>query len=189
MLRAAAQLLYSPLVPRGSQAPGQRRQHRAVGAVGIRPALAVAHGTTSMVVTVLDFDVKVGLCDFIYRDLYVYIYIYNMCVCLKKAWSCHVCACTSHSVYNSCVYCSWKRNSEWLIFDWSNSLAPRQGPREAIAQRPHAINVLPRRVLKHSYTIRRRKKNVAMIISVLSLLYPIKKKIKCKCINYTCNYI
>ena len=104
------------------------------------------------------------------RDLYVYIicdiYIY-MCVCLKKAWSCHVCACTSHLIYNSCVYCSWKHNSEWLIFDWSNSLAPRQGPREAIAQRPHAINVCPD-ACWNTPTRLEDAKNVAMII----LFYP-----------------
>ena len=44
------QLLHSPLVPRRSQAPGQRRGAGAVGAVGsIGPAgLAAAHGATSM---------------------------------------------------------------------------------------------------------------------------------------------
>ena len=62
----------------------QKRRNGSSARPGLpRASGEAAHGTTSMVVTVLDFDVKVGLCDFIYRDLYVY--IYNMCVCLKKA--------------------------------------------------------------------------------------------------------
>ena len=115
------------------------------------------------------FSISMLKWDFVtsYIGIYMCIYIICVCVCLKKAWSCHVCACTSHSVYNSCVYCSWKRNSEWLIFDWSNSLAPRQGPREAIAQRPHAINVCPD-ACWNTPTRLEDAKNVAMII----LFYP-----------------